>query len=348
MSRDREQAPQQVEAASQRSAAASVPASEGLAPSGLPRAVLQRKIARRIQRRAAEAPRAEVESSGADLGKLKGNYSGDGASTGWTDTNPAGTSTRLPYTQDGGWNAQQILSRLGQVDQIEGTDSDGVRCVQAVALSSHILGGPGDTASYLGTTVLRMIYEGARMKNGQPQFQAPSPRKVAAGQVLATVSSNILNRVATFGDLSWAQEALHDIFVPKDNEGTPANKIMDVVTNSGTGMVGDYQSNQSATSEGRRVDTLSAFATEVDALKDGEQIIATQMIQWTGVPGPPAGHQVILYRNGGKTWLYDPQREDAKTLPVGQGGQGLEALFERNQDKRKWIVVAGRKNAPAP
>jgi len=96
-----------------------------------------------------------------------------------------------------------------------GTDSDAIRCVQAVAMASRIVDGPGGVVGFLRA----MILEGMLSRS-------PTPRQQTALDVLEHVIGRIEMERATFGDLLWAQEALHDLFY-NDVSGTPEPEILD-------------------------------------------------------------------------------------------------------------------------
>ncbi len=118
-------------------------------------------------------------------------------------------NTPLPFTT-GGWDGNRIANLLGQYDQIPGTDSDSVRCVQSVALMSHILMGPDAARTYLSSIALQGMLAG---KFGT--------RERTALRVIDFVKGRIQSRQATFGNMYWAMEAVHDLFY-KDDAGTPA------------------------------------------------------------------------------------------------------------------------------
>jgi len=325
-----------------RNAGAAGPAAAQAAPSHAARPAAGAGYAAQA---AALSPRSQgVEQSVTGLGNLRGPQGGAQVTTNFDDPDAADPNTPLPFTQTG-WDAQTILKNVGQADKIEGTDSDGVRCVQAVSLASHVLRGPADVVSFLGTSILKMLFTGARMENGQARFRQPSPREVAAGQVLAHVQRRIMERSATYGDLSWAQEALHAMFLPqdRDNLGTPDTDVMQHVNPGGQGAL-EYTSHQNATSTGQEFRTLAQFAPLVDGLKPGEQLIVIQYLRWAGAAGQSA-HQLIVYNEGGTPYLYDPQETSAKVQPIQKGGGGLENLFKRDSTRTKWIRVAGRRAA---
>jgi hypothetical protein len=124
-------------------------------------------------------------------------------------------TTVLPFTT-GGWNGNDIANKLGQYDRIPGTDSDAVRCVQAVALMSHILMGPAAAIGYLSSISLQGMLSTGGM----------TARVRTALRVIDYVKRQIETRHATYGDMYWAMEAVHDLFYA-DDKGTPA-------TNAGT------------------------------------------------------------------------------------------------------------------
>jgi hypothetical protein len=151
-----------------------------------------------------------------------GNLAGQGVTSGGVTLahDPASITRNAPTPTDplpfrgGGWDGDTILTRLGQYDTVAGTDSDAIRCVQAVAMASRIPRGPAAVTHYLRA----MILEGMMSR---PQGQ----RERTAIDVLEYIIGRIEDQRATFGDLSWAQEALHDLFY-NDVNGTPAVDIL--------------------------------------------------------------------------------------------------------------------------
>lgn len=126
------------------------------------------------------------------------------------DANSQLPETVLPFTP-AGWDGNDIANKLGQYDRIPGTDSDAVRCVQAVALVSHVLNGPGAAIDYLSAIALQGILQ-------RPILGA---REQAARKMIDFVKLRIANRDATYGHMYWAMEAVHDLFYA-DDKGTPA------------------------------------------------------------------------------------------------------------------------------
>lgn len=128
--------------------------------------------------------------------------------------NSPNPSDPLPFTRSG-WDAIRILTVLGQYDRLRGTDSDSTRCVQAVAMASRIPQGPNAVASFLSDTLFDALL-----------VRTIGRRERVAMNILRFVKTRLENRTATFGDLSWAQEALHDLFY-NDVSGTPETEMND-------------------------------------------------------------------------------------------------------------------------
>ena len=91
-----------------------------------------------------------------------GNLQGQGVTSGGPTlahsqqsiTQNAPTPTDLLPFRGGGWDGDTILTRLGQYDTVAGTDSDAIRCVQAVAMASRITRGPAAVANFLRSMIL--------------------------------------------------------------------------------------------------------------------------------------------------------------------------------------------------
>jgi hypothetical protein len=128
------------------------------------------------------------------------------------DENAPDSTQPLPFTT-GGWEAGELLTRLGQFDDMAGTDSDAVRCVQSVAMSSYVVDGPQAVRLFLNAVLLDAAMS-------RPQ----GARENKAREVLDYFMARLDNRTATYGDMSWAQEALHDLFYV-DTEGTPETDV---------------------------------------------------------------------------------------------------------------------------
>lgn len=167
----------------------------------------------------------------------------------------------IPFNASGGWDGNAILNRLGQYDTLAGTDSDASRCVQAVAMASYIPTGPDAVAGYLGS----MSLEGMLM----PQ----NDRRRAALRVIDLVKRRLENRRVTFGDLSWAQEAVHDLFY-NDVSGTPEGDIISQISPMMSGLT------RTTATENTWCSTPAEVMAQANALPPGGQLIINS---WTVV-----------------------------------------------------------------
>lgn len=165
--------------------------------------------------------------------------------------------TVLPFTA-GGWDGNDIANKLGQYDRIPGTDSDAVRCVQSVALMSHILMGPAAAISYLSAISLQGL------------LQAPQvgTRERTAMRVIDFVKSRITSRQATYGNMYWAMEAVHDLFFA-DNVGTPAANANTVRSQITPG----FDLSQNMVNMDVWCNNRAELLTQASSLNPGEQLM---------------------------------------------------------------------------
>ena len=202
--------------------------------------------------------RNPVERAVPGLGNLQGQgVTGSGPTLAHGQqsiTQNAPTPTDVLPFRGGGWDGDTILTRLGQYDTVAGTDSDAIRCVQAVAMASRITRGPSAVTSFLRS----MILEGMMSRTlGQ--------RERTAKDVLEYVIARIEDQRATYGDLSWAQEALHDLFY-NDVNGTPAGDIT-------SQMVPSLDLETSLKRMDVWCDNPAQVIAEVNKLQSGEQLL---------------------------------------------------------------------------
>ena len=209
----------------------------------------------------------------------------------------------LPFSGEDGWDAQAILTSLGQHDTNTQTDSDALRCVQSVALASRIVAGPQAVRSFLSSAILDGMLS-----------TSLGTRQRTAINVLRHVSARIETRRATFGDLSWAQEALHDLFYT-DVVGTPAQEILARVSPA---------LDTTITSEARATwfDTPEAVMAEANRLADGEQLLLNtwrvafnesfDQLEEQGIH-VPAGRSQVVDVDGRRVRI---RRLDATTKPA--------------------------------
>ena len=200
----------------------------------------------------------------------------------------------LPFTP-GGWNADDILTALGQYDTLPGTDSDAIRCVQAVAMAARIPDGPEAVTGFLRASILDCMMSRPR-----------GPRERAAIDVIEHVIGRIDDRRATFGDLMWTQEALHDLFY-NDVTGTPDTEILNRIS--------------PALDLGMRLERMNVWCND-----------ASELMAQAAPLGP--GEKLLV-----NTWevafneAFEQLEEQGVTVPVGQSRE-LEVNGRRARIRR--------------
>ncbi|MGB3519172.1 MAG: DUF4157 domain-containing protein, partial [Elainellaceae cyanobacterium] len=201
--------------------------------------------------------KSSVEDNVANLELLKGKTTDDfnvSKDTEHIERNAPNPSEILPFTADG-WNANEILRNLGQYDQLSGTDSDSSRCVQAVALGNYVLDGPDAVQSYLDSISAQGISSANQI----------TERKEVALRVINDVKTRVDNRTASYGDLSWLQEAVHDLFY-EDSAGVPMHEVQEQITASLSGNVHAMS---------LWCSSLDEVMEQVASLKPGERLLMT-------------------------------------------------------------------------
>jgi hypothetical protein len=182
--------------------------------------VQQGAVQPQVQREVINMPEMTIRAGMPDTTSLTGDLEDtSGATVSYDEAaierNSVVGSTPLPFTTNG-WNAATIMENMGQYDRLSGTDSDAVRCVQAVGLMSHVALGINETVGYLNAMKIQALLRG----NNQ--------RLQTSMQVLEEVIYRIETRQANYEHLYWAMEAMHAIF-NKDDRGTDSEDLHDAI-----------------------------------------------------------------------------------------------------------------------
>lgn len=175
-----------------------------------------------------------------------------------TSRNAPNPSNRLPFDRTGqSWDANVILTTLGQYDRISGTDSDSDRCVQAVAMASYIPRGPSSLTGFIASAIMDGM-----------MTQTMNTRRRTAISVLRNVEARISAGSATYGDLSWAQESLHALFY-SDDQAPSEDEAM--------GRITPTMSNLSRTTQTLDIwcNSPADVITQANLLSPGGQLILT-------------------------------------------------------------------------
>lgn len=233
------------------------------------------------------------------------------------DPTAVAPSTVLPFTTDG-WDGLAIASKLGQHDRIADTNNDGDRCTFANLLTTKILAGRGATSAYL-TGVRARVASG-----GIPLVEGRNSAMAAAANVLAVVGKAIDDKTATFGDLSWAQESLYEIFADTIGGGTLSKEVTDFLGQDlgcfhiGKEVKGSPVSHNPDTGAGCLY-SMEDVQDWCASLAEGRCYVCV----WIGPEGrtQEMSHQIMLVKHGGKAYLYDPEvhGDGRHMIPITDG-----------------------------
>ncbi len=281
--------------------------------------VQQGASAESIQREVIEMPEMRVRGGGVpDRSSLAGDNADPSGMTISPDQNRVNASSQLATTalpfNSSGWDSAQILQNLGQYDRIPGTDSDAVRCVQAVGLVSHIQMGIGATRNYLSS----MSLQGA--------LRPITPRNRTALDVLDVVKERIEAKTATYGDLYWVMESMHAMF-NQDDQGTELGELHDAVN----------PAFDLSMSMERRDDWCASSAeimTQGNTLANGEQFMLNTWrvsfnIRFEDIPGREDAERARYTR------VRDGERDRTVTinrLHIRDGAKPLHTQIDENRD----------------
>jgi len=139
----------------------------------------------------------------------------------------------------GGWNAQEILSRLTQIDEDAATFTDDVRCGANVVLAIAINNGP-EAVQDLITKVMkrgseifeRKMKEFATKPAAQPTKDSDAPGQRAQDALAGSLqmlepSLNITYRKATYHDLSMIAHCIKLVMSAKPRGATTGHEVLD-------------------------------------------------------------------------------------------------------------------------
>ncbi len=242
-----------------------------------------------------------------------------------TDLTAPAADGGLPWTATG-WDALALNKALGQYDQIAGTDSDGDRCTFASSLASHIFKGPTNTVTWAMNYVSEVS---ARLKAKGPL----TARQQAATTVINRAAGAISAKTATYGDLAWLQEGLHDLALTNDGGGA---------NNSAYGLQDDDTKHLEVVSGGTcyTSDRLLEWAA---TLATGEQFMA----EWSfpKADGSVGEHQILIVNQDDALYLYDSeiQGDGAHLRPLT-----AEALKKYYATQNHWIDLRYKLHVQAP
>ena len=272
-----------------------------------------RKLLRETDPRLTYTPAAVAEGKGLDAQKLP-----------WTS----------PGNQQAGWNSEEILSKLTQVDESATTFTDEVRCGANAVLAVAITRGPFPTEVFARGVMLSARYQ-------SEDTALPADRRKVASDAYSLIWPAIRalgKGTATYGDLSLIA---HYAKVAMSKSATAATTGHEVVAMAK--LIGGMRES------GEPIQDKEHFAMFARGLKKGESMI---LLAGTNVLAPgvmtrnlsQVNHYVVLGRDsGGKMFLYDPYPRVGTQL-LRSGDAGFWTLFETADGRWKASYIFVRPN----
>ncbi len=110
-----------------------------------------------------------------------------------------------PLFVGGGWDANRILSRMSQLDDIPSTFQDQQRCTAHAILAVHITGGP-DSIRIVANSAVRAI---DTKLAGPGVSQQERNAAMTLRNAIELLSANLLDQSATYFDLAYLADGLN-------------------------------------------------------------------------------------------------------------------------------------------
>ncbi|MEA2132339.1 MAG: hypothetical protein QOC68_248 [Solirubrobacteraceae bacterium] len=234
------------------------------------------KLLRETDPRLTYTKAAEAEGTGLDAQKLP-----------WA----------TPGKQEGGWNSEEILSKLTQVDESGVTFTDPVRCGANSVLAVAITRGPLATEAWARGIMLNAL--------AQSEDKAlPSDRRTTGKDVYLLIWPAIRavgNGTATYGDLSLIAHYAKVVMSEKASSSTTGHEVAAMAA-----ILGGMRES------GEPIQDKEQFSMFARDLKRGNSYI---LLVGTNVLAPgvmsrnlgQVNHYVVLGKDAnGKVFLYDP------------------------------------------
>jgi hypothetical protein len=207
----------------------------------------------------------------------------------------------LPWTSPGkseaGWNAEEILSKLTQVDESGTTFTDEVRCGANSVLAVAVTKGPLTTESFARGVMLNALHQSEDKKLSAERRQTTRDVYDKIWPAIRAVG----NGTATYGDLSLIAHYAKGAMSEKADSSTTGHEVGAMAA-----LVGGMRTS------GEPIQDKDHFAMFARSLKKGESyiVLAGTNVLAEGVKVrnlSQVNHYVVVGRDsGGKIFLYDP------------------------------------------
>ena len=245
---------------------------------------------------------------------------------------------KLPWTSAGkpeaGWNSEEILSKLTQVDESGTTFTDEVRCGANSVLAVAITKGPLTTESFARGVMLNALHQSEDTK-------LTAERRKTTLEVYEKIWPAIRgvgNGTATYGDLSLIAHYAKVAMSEKADSSTTGHEVAAMAA-----LVGGMRSS------GEPIQDKEHFAMFARSLKKGESyiVLAGTNVLAEGVKTrslSQVNHYVVVGRDaGGKIFLYDPYPRVGTQL-LRPGDPNFWTLFETADGRWKASYIFVRPN----
>jgi hypothetical protein len=249
-------------------------------------------------------------------------------------------ATPLPFTApgsgnpDAGWDSNEILSKLTQVDESAATFTDQVRCGANSVLAIAINRGPRDTIAW-ARALMRKGYAAAEDKGKTEEGRRESR---SLGDKVWESIARMERATATYGDLSNIAHHAKVLLSNNPSGATTGHEVAAMI-----GLLGGMQSSSTPLQD------QAMFVSYVRDLKRREAFI---MLVDTSVLATATrtrnlsqtNHYVVVGKDaGGKAFLYDPYpRVGTQFLRTDAPQQAFWTLFQNAQGDWKSVYIFAR------
>jgi hypothetical protein len=245
---------------------------------------------------------------------------------------------KLPWTTPGqpgaGWNAEEILGKLTQVDESGVTFTDEVRCGANSVLAVAITKGPLTTESFARGVMLNALHQ-------SEDKQLSTERRQTTREVYDKIWPAIRgvgNGTAIYGDLSLIAHYAKVAMSEKADSSTTGHEVAAMAA-----LVGGMRKS------GEPIQDKDHFVMFARSLKKGESyiVLAGTNVLAEGVKTrnlSQVNHYVVVGRDaGGKVFLYDPYPRVGTQL-LRSGDPNFWTLFETADGRWKASYIFVRPN----
>jgi hypothetical protein len=242
----------------------------------------------------------------------------------------------LPYISGGGWNANEILTHITQVDDDAQTINDGKRCAAVSTLAVHIQGGPASVLR-VANAVLVNLASSAIMSFLSSASEQVKQYYQDMSLALVPIIGRLSDNTATYRDLRRVSDAMKIAVDADPNSGTGASEYPKLAGLGGG--INDYVGQDySGLDEANTLASLLGTLGSSDLLPNIYAILAVG----TNDSRPDrTNHAVNLgIDSSGKVYLYDPWPRDGKQIMMWASDAALiKPYFENSESTdRTWRV----------